>query len=53
MIPNNGDITFGFFAWAAAFSPNTARPFEVDYPFVVDDTTNMPVIIQTAADQHS
>ncbi len=45
--PQNGDITFGFFAWAAAFSPNPTRPFQVDYPFVVDDTTNRPVIIQT------
>ena len=45
--PQNDDITFGFFAWAASFSPNPSRPFKVDYPFVVDDTTNKPLIEQT------
>ncbi len=47
LLPTNDDDTFGFFAWAASFSPNTARPFLVDYPFEVDDTTLKPIIMQT------
>ncbi len=47
LTPDNDDNTFAFFAWAASFSPNTARPFLVDYPFEVDDTTLKPIIIQT------
>src|SRR5262249_54309530 len=45
--PQNDDNTFGFFAWAASFSPNPSRPFLVDYPFVVDDTTNKPALVST------
>ncbi|MBA3751226.1 hypothetical protein H0X06_00275 [Candidatus Dependentiae bacterium] len=48
--PQNGDLTFGFFAWAGAFSPNLSRPFKVDYPFVVDDTTNKPLIVPFGPD---
>lgn len=44
--PANGDNTFGFFAWAASFSPNPARPFLVDYPFVVD-SNSVPELVTT------
>ena len=47
LTPTNDATTFGFFAWAASFSPNTSRPYLVDYPFVVDDATSMPEIVQT------
>ena len=49
LLPTNDNNTFGFFAECASFSPNPSRPFLVDYPFEVDDTTLKPVIIQTSS----
>ena len=43
--PDNGDNSFAFFAWAASFSPNPSRPFMVNYPFIVDDTTLKPELV--------
>lgn len=48
LLPGNDDLTFGFFAWAAAFSPNPAKPFQVDYPFLMaaeGENDNRPVIV--------
>ena len=46
LTPFNGDTTFGFFSWAASFSPNPARAYLVDYPFLVGPD-QVPVTVST------